>query len=85
MRSIIESRPVEIALKWEMGNEIDRVALQMGNETIESRSVEIALGNGKLDRSSREMRSIESRPVEIALKWDDQSEFRLREQAVISQ
>jgi len=22
MRSIIESRPVEIALKWEMGNEI---------------------------------------------------------------
>ena len=50
----IESRPVEIALKWEMGNEmvesrneIDRVALQMGNETIESRSLEIALGNGK--------------------------------------
>ena len=48
----IESRPGEIALKWEMRsvesrNEIDRVALQMGNETIESRSVEIAPGNGK--------------------------------------
>ena len=26
---------MEIALKWEMRNEIDRVALQMGNETIE--------------------------------------------------
>ena len=59
MRSI-KSRPVEIALngKWdirsiESRNEIDRVALQMGNETIESRSVEIALGNGKSDREMR--------------------------------
>ena len=31
----------------ESRNEIDRVALQMGNETIESRSVEITVGNGK--------------------------------------
>jgi len=82
MRLMIESSRGHWKLhwngKWEMRsvesrNEIDRVALQMWNETIESRSVEIALGNGKWDRSSREMRSIESRPVEIALKWEYKS------------
>ena len=41
----------------ESRNEIDRVALQMGNETIESRPVEIALGKGKLYILCRSMPS----------------------------
>ena len=46
MRNEIDNRVAASGNCTEMGNgnEIDRVALQMGNETIESRSVEIALG-----------------------------------------
>ena len=80
--------PMEIALpkmgngKWEMGNEIDRVAsveiaLQMGNGKWEMRSIESRHWGTEIDRVATsencstkwkwKMRSIESRSLRVAV------------------